>query len=341
MFSSAASSSKLVSRSDHSCVFSRLMSLHSTMKPPSRVGLRLMRSQRPSAIKISLVACTSSSRRISISAASAVPCNAGSSCASGVPGLSRSGETPRKSAACALASTMPSLASTTTTPSCEHSQRVGEPRLRGAALLDLAIHHRLDVVAHDAHGGEQRAKLVGAAPRHGDVEFAGGDALGDVGRHGDRSDDAPRQAPGDERREQQRQRGAGDVELHVARDRRARALAIEEAIAGGVVHQQIDLIVDPVGVVVERVPIHVELGAVNEPLANALPGVHGALDVLGGARRANRLRTRGRDLEVLRQRNTELVDFVSKAARSFGSVAIQRRANAARMPAKSVAAARA
>jgi len=91
-------------------------------------------------------------------------------------------------------------------------QRVGKPRLRGTALLDLAVHHRLDVVAHHAHGGEQRAELVAVALRYGDVELAGGDALGNVGGDRDRADDAPRQGPGDQRGEQQRQRDAGNVE---------------------------------------------------------------------------------------------------------------------------------
>ena len=97
------------------------MSLHSTMKPWSRVGLRLMRSQRPSGIETSVVALRLPWRAIRTRPASPVACKAGCSRASGVPGLSRLGDTPRKSAAWALASTMPSLASTTTTPSWEFS----------------------------------------------------------------------------------------------------------------------------------------------------------------------------------------------------------------------------
>jgi len=88
MFSKAASSNRLDWRSDHSCCLSRLTSPHSTMKPPSLVGLRLKRSQRPSAMSVSLVACRFLSRRISICEASAAPRSAGVNCASGVPGLS-------------------------------------------------------------------------------------------------------------------------------------------------------------------------------------------------------------------------------------------------------------
>jgi len=50
-------------------------------------------------------------------------------------------------------------------------KRVGEPRLRTATLLDFTVHHRLDVVAHHSHRGEQRTELIGAAARHRDVEF--------------------------------------------------------------------------------------------------------------------------------------------------------------------------
>src|SRR6202030_4128320 len=152
-------------------------------------------------------------------------------------------------------------------------QRVGKPRLRGTALLDLAVHHRFDVVAHHAHGGEQRTELVAATFVHGDVELAGGDARGDVGGDRDRTDDAPRQGPGDQRGEQQRQRDAGNIELDVVGDRGARALPVQEAVAGGVVHQQIDLVVDLDRVLVERRPVDVELGAVEKALADATPSV--------------------------------------------------------------------
>ena len=189
-------------------------------------------------------------------------------------------------------------------------QRVGKPRLRGTALRDLAVHHRLDVVAHHAHGGEQRAEFVAGALGDRDVELAGGDALGDVGGDRDRPDDAPRQRPGDQRREQQRQRDAGDVELDVVGDRGAGALPVQEAVAGGVVHQEIDLVVDLDRVLVERRPVDVELGAVEEPLANASPGVHRALDALGGAGGAHRLRALRGDREVFRQRGAELVELV-------------------------------
>ncbi len=268
MFSSAASSNRLVSRSDHSCVFRRLMSLHRKMKPSSRVGLRLMRSQRPFAIKASRVACDPLSQRISTCSASAEPCKAGSSCASGVPGLSSAGATPSKSAACALASTMPSFAVDDDDAFLRVFQRVGEPRLRRTALRHLAVHHRLDVVAHHAHGGEQRTELVGAALGHGDVELAGGNALGDVGGDRHRPDDAPRQRPGHQRRQQPAPTRCRAILSWMSRATvGARGLAVQKAVAGGVVHQEIDLIVDLVGVAVERLPIDVALAAVEQALA--------------------------------------------------------------------------
>ena len=113
---------------------------------------------------------------------------------------------PMKSAACELASARRPWASTSNDAFARALQRVGEPHLRGAALLHLALHHRLDVVAHQAHGGEQRAEFVGAALGNFDVELAAGDLPGGGGSRGDRSDDAARQQPrhcgGDQQREQ-------------------------------------------------------------------------------------------------------------------------------------------
>ena len=92
-------------------------------------------------------------------------------------------------------------------------QRVGQARLCGALLRDFALHHGLDVVAHRSHGCEQRAQFVGATFRDDDVELAGSDALGDPRCSGDRPHDAPRQSPGDDRRQEQRQRCADDVQI--------------------------------------------------------------------------------------------------------------------------------
>jgi len=58
---------------------------------------------------------------MSMCEASAAPRSAGVNCISGVPGFSSPPDMPRKSAAWAFARTITSLASTTTTPSCEYS----------------------------------------------------------------------------------------------------------------------------------------------------------------------------------------------------------------------------
>ena len=116
-------------------------------------------------------------------------------------------------------------------------KRVGEPRLRAAALLDFTVHHRLDVVAHHSHRGEQRTEFIGAAARHRDVEFAGGDTLGHAGSNGNRSDDAASESPSHCAGQKQRQHRSGDIKLHVVRHGAARVLPIEKSVAGGVVHQ--------------------------------------------------------------------------------------------------------
>ena len=64
MLSSAASSRRLVPLSVSSCCLSRLMSLHTTIEPPSLVPLWLMRSQRPSASNASPVGGSCALRRL-------------------------------------------------------------------------------------------------------------------------------------------------------------------------------------------------------------------------------------------------------------------------------------
>ena len=56
----------------------------------------------------------------------------------------------------------------------------------------------------------------------------------------------------------------GDIELHIVPDRGPRALPVQKAVAGSVIHQQIDLVVDLLGIAVERRPIDVALGAIEQ-----------------------------------------------------------------------------
>ena len=223
------------------------MSLHTTMKPWSRVALWLMRSQRPSASSTSPVACGSPLRQDRTRPAVTEFLEGRAQFAKRRAWLQQLRGMPRKSAACGLASAMQSSASTTTTPSCELSSASARRVCAERLLRDFAFHHGLDVVAHRSHGGEQRAQFVGAAFRDDDVELAGGDALGDPGRSRDRPHDAPRQRPRHHRRQQQRQHCADNIEIQVARNRRARRLPVEEAVARRVVDQQIDLLVAPCG----------------------------------------------------------------------------------------------
>src|SRR5581483_2516149 len=120
---------------------------------------------------------------------------------------------------------------------------------------DLVVHHLPDVVAHQTHRGEQRTKFVGAAVRDHDVEFAVGDPLGDVRCSRNRPDDASCEQQGDDAGQDQRQDGAGDVELRIACDGGARDLTVNEAVAGGVVDKKVNLLVDLFGDVVERFPV--------------------------------------------------------------------------------------
>ncbi|MGB6963700.1 MAG: hypothetical protein WBD90_04245, partial [Xanthobacteraceae bacterium] len=102
---------------------------------------------------------------------------------------------------------------------------------------------------------------------------------------------------------------ADDVQLYVMGNCRARALPVEKSVAGGVIDQKIDLIVDPAGIMVGRAPVRIGSVAVDEALTNCFPGVDGALHVLRGADGTSRLRARGSDLEILRQRYAEIIDF--------------------------------
>ena len=93
--------------------------------------------------------------------------------------------------------------------------------------------------------GEQGTEFIGAAFRHGNVEIAGGDQFGDVGSDRDRPGDPAGQSPGDKRGQQQRQRDANDVKLQIVPDRRPGTLPVQEAVTGGVIHEQVDLVIDP------------------------------------------------------------------------------------------------
>ena len=180
-------------------------------------------------------------------------------------------------------------------------ERVGETGLRGAALGDLALHHRSDVLPHDAHGGEQRAQLVGAGARHIAVQVAAGDATRHRrgGRH--RADDAPGQQPRHQAREQHGEPGTEEIELGVLCDRRTRALPIGEGVPGRVVDQQIDLLIDDRGVAVELVPGGIRRAAFEHACAALGPGRDRLLHAGSGFSRTDRLRPVGGDRQIVGQ----------------------------------------
>ena len=182
--------------------------------------------------------------------------------------------------------------------------------MRGTALRHFAVHHCLDVVAHQSHGGEQGAEFVGAAFRNDDVELAGRNVFGDVRSDRDRPHDSPRQGPGHHRRQQERQRRAGDIEIEVARDGRARGLPVKESIARGVIDQEIDLLVDLAAVLIEHFPVRIELGPVEQAFTHASPSRHLASHIGGRLLGAIRLRALHRDRQIVVQRLGERIDLL-------------------------------
>ena len=283
------------------------------------------------------MACRSPSRRISTWPASTVSCNAGSQFTSGVPGLNIRARTPRKSAACALASAMQSSASTTTTPSCEHSsasasRACAERRCATSrSIMALMLSRIIPIEASSAPSSSAlplgtATSSLPAAMRSATLEAT---ATGPTIRR------ASAQATSAE------SSSASAVPAILSCRSRATVararLPVEEAVAGGVVDQQIDLFVDLGGVVIERLPVDVELGAVEQPLADAVPGVHRASAHWSAAWSA-RIDCE-RCTAISRSSDSDspsLSISSSSAARIAGSVAIHRRANAARMAAKSV-----
>ena len=224
----------------------------------------------------------------------------GPSCAIGVPGRSKSDRRAQEVGRLRIGEREAAIGVDQHDAFARVLQRVGKPHLRGAALLHLSLHHRLDVVAHQPHGGEQRAKFIGAALRNFDVELAACDLPGRRGSRRHRPDDAPRQQPRHGGGDQQREQRAAEIEVDFSRHRRARSLAIEEGVARSVVDQQVDLLLDDGGVVVERVPVDVGFGAGEQAQANVVPVSAARCTLAAALRRTLRLRALRGDLQVLR-----------------------------------------
>ena len=248
MLSSAASRRQLVWRRLASCCFDRVMSLHTTMKPWSRVALWLMRSQRPSASSTSPVACGSPSRHDRTRPAVTESSKAGVQIAERRARLQQCRRDAKEVGGLRIGERDAIIGVHHHDAFLRAFQRVGEPRLRRMPLRDLALHHCLDVVAHQAHGREQRAQFVGAALGDNNIKLAGGDALGDTRRDCDRA--ARSAAPAPRRRAPTATAPAPCRRYSRFRSRAtvARAdLPIEEAVARRIIDQQIDLFMDLVG----------------------------------------------------------------------------------------------
>ena len=181
-------------------------------------------------------------------------------------------------------------------------ERVGKPGLCRTALRDLVLHHGLDVFTHDPHGCEQGSQFIRASLRNLAVQLTIGNSAGHrrCGRH--RADDAVGKQPGHEAREEHGKSRAGDIELGVRRDRRARPLAIQEGIPGRIIDQQIDLLIDDRRIAIELVPVDVGRGALEQTTIHVRPRLGRLLHLRRRIRGAARLRTRPGDLQVVGQR---------------------------------------
>ena len=184
--------------------------------------------------------------------------------------------------------------------------RIGEQGLRRAALRDLLLHHRRDVAAHHRHRAQERAELVVPALGHLHGQLAGRDAARHRRGVGDRPHDLPRQEQGHDTREHDRHQGRDDAQPHVAGHDRPGGLPIGEAVAGGEIDEQVEVLLGHrrMGVEglpdIDGLPIGAEFPARREPLGHCVLGGGGLL------RGPLRLRPFGRDLDIffegLRQR---------------------------------------
>ena len=98
--------------------------------------------------------------------------------------------------------------------------------------------------------------------------------------------------------------------MHVAHDGGARVLPVKEAVAGRVVHQQIDLFVDLESILVERFPVQLGRRAIDESFTDLFPGFDRTFYVFGSTCSANRLGTPGGDLKVLGKQGAKLFDLI-------------------------------
>ena len=182
---------------------------------------------------------------------------------------------------------------------------VGEMRLRRDALRDLLLHRPADVVAHDAHGGEEGAEFVRAAGRDRHAEVAGRDPRRDHGRIRHRPHDAPRQQESDEGRHGQGEQRAEQVDLRLAGDDGPGLLPVDETVAGGVVDEEVEMLFGLGRMPVDDVPIGLPGLAAGEDGAGSVPILHRALHGLRRLGRAARLGPLDRHGEILGEHAAE------------------------------------
>ena len=151
-------------------------------------------------------------------------------------------------------------------------QGVGQLILRRDPLRDLPLHRVPDIVPHDAHGGQQRADLVGAPRRHRPAEVARRDARGRPRGVGERAHDAAREAERHRTGEEDGKQRPEQVEPRLAGDDGPRLLAIDEAVAGGVVDEEVEVLLGDGGMAVELRVGRLALALVRELGARRRPG---------------------------------------------------------------------
>ncbi|GJE04968.1 hypothetical protein AOPFMNJM_0261 [Methylobacterium jeotgali] len=185
-------------------------------------------------------------------------------------------------------------------------QRLAEQGLRAAPAGDLLLHAGADVVAHRRHGAQKGAHLVAAALGDRIVEMSLRDPLRRRRGRRDRADDPAGKQPRDQGRQDHGEAGGEGAGLKLVGDDAADALAIGEAVAGGLIDEGLKLLAHPAGRTVESRPIGGGLGALRA--AQGLPFGQAGPDPLGRCGAAGRVGALHGDAKVLRDLRAELVE---------------------------------
>ena len=197
-------------------------------------------------------------------------------------------------------------------------ERIGQKRLRGAALGNLALEAFADVAAHHFHGRKEGAEFVSAARGNRYIKLSASDPHRDVGRFGDGSEDGARKEPSDQARDKDGGQGQDDVDAHVEGDSRLCTFAVGEAITCRIINEEFELLLDDQGLLIQRLPIFTRARTDRRGFLQSLPGSHRFLDAGTRLRGPFGLRPFDRDRKIVGKLFPETDEFLVERRAHLG-----------------------